>query len=264
MRRLLPRLAASFVLLVVGSASAPFVALADDRAAPAADSTADRPLKIHMIGAGEYSPVESLTEFKGYLEGHFRIACTTSWGTGSATKLDNLDQLPAADLLFLFARRMSLKADQMAIIRQHWEQGKPIVGLRTASHAFQKADNEVFDKQVLGGNYGGGGPTSNGAYTAVPAEGAADHPILKGVQPFRGNKYSYGQGKLADDAVVLQICDSPRLGKLPVTWLHTYKGGRTFYSSLGAPDDFKDENFRRLLVNAICWTTHRDPDKIKK
>jgi hypothetical protein len=33
---------------------------------------------------------------------------------------------------------------------------------------------------------------------------------------------------------------------------------RIFYTSLGVPDDFKNDDFLRLIVNAIYWTTHRD------
>jgi hypothetical protein len=33
---------------------------------------------------------------------------------------------------------------------------------------------------------------------------------------------------------------------------------------MGVPEDFKDENFRRLLVNAIFWTAQRDPEGMKK
>ncbi|MES2694805.1 MAG: hypothetical protein V4773_15135 [Verrucomicrobiota bacterium] len=40
-----------------------------------------------------------------------------------------------------------------------------------------------------------------------------------------------------------------------------YNGGRVFYTSLGVPEDFKDENFRRLLLNAINWTARRDTMK---
>ena len=37
------------------------------------------PLKIHMIGVGEYKPVESLTEFKKHLEKLYRVEITTSF-----------------------------------------------------------------------------------------------------------------------------------------------------------------------------------------
>jgi type 1 glutamine amidotransferase len=208
-------------------------------------------LKVHMIGHGEYSPEESLPVLKRALEEQFRVECTLSLKL-EKNRLDNLDALKSADMMVIFARRMNLAKDQMDIIRNHWEQGKPIVGIRTASHAFQKEDNEIFDKKVLGGSYGGG-------LKVVLAKGAADHPVLKGVQPFRPSKYLYGQAKLADDAQVLQV-----QGTTPQTWVHTYKGGRTLYTSAGAPDDFRDENFRRLLVNAVLWTAQRDPEKMKR
>jgi hypothetical protein len=43
-----------------------------------------------------------------------------------------------------------------------------------------------------------------------------------------------------------------------------HNGGRIVYTSLGVPEDFKDDNFRRLLMNALFWTTHRDPERMKK
>ena len=210
-------------------------------------------LKVHIIGHGEYSPEQSLPEFKKYLEERYRVECTLSIKL-EKNRLDNLDSLKSADLLVVFARRMNLPPEQMELIRQHWEQGKPVIGIRTASHAFQKDDNEIFDKKVLGGNYGGSG----GGKVVVPAT-AADHPVLKGVQPFKPSQSLYGQGKLADDVVVLQV-----QGSTPQTWTHTYKGGRTLYTSAGAPDDFKNENFLRLLANAVFWTAQRDPEKMKK
>jgi type 1 glutamine amidotransferase len=69
---------------------------------------------------------------------------------------------------------------------------------------------------------------------------------------------------LAEKAVVLQVVESDKKTKRPATWAHEHKGGRTLYSTMGVPEDFKDANFRRLLVNAIFWTAKRDPDKMKK
>jgi hypothetical protein len=73
-----------------------------------------------------------------------------SWGADGGETLENLDALKNADLLLIFARRMNLPDDQMKPIRAHWEAGRPIVGIRTASHAFQKPDNDIFDRQILG------------------------------------------------------------------------------------------------------------------
>lgn len=205
-----------------------------------------------------------MTEFKEHLEANYRVQCTTSFypGTGSPMKLENLDSLKSADLLILFARRMSLREEQMKLIRDHWESGKPIVGIRSACHAFQKADNDISDRKVFGGNYGGA--SNNGGFTSTPAKGQGDHPVLKGVGPIKTARYAYGNGPLAEGVVVLQVVGRIKDLPLPVTWVNTYKDGRFFYTSMGAPEDFRDENFRRLLVNAICWTTKNDPDRMKK
>jgi type 1 glutamine amidotransferase len=52
--------------------------------------------------------------------------------------------------------------------------------------------------------------------------------------------------------------DKPVEGKqndpmMPVAWTRTYKGGRVFTTTMGASQDFSNEAFRRLLVNAVFW-----------
>src|SRR5262245_40011040 len=197
-------------------------------------------LKVHFIGYGEYEPEKSLTALQKELEEKYRVECTASLG-GNGKKLDNLDALKAADVLVISARRMNLPDEQMALLRDHWEKGKPIVGMRCASHAFQPADNEVFDKKVLGGDYKGAGSYTT-PFKAIPAKEQAAHPVVQGVGPISSRGY-YNNGKLADDAVVLQLVESDRKTPQPVTWAHTYKGGRTIYTSMGVPEDFQDDNF---------------------
>src|SRR5262249_5118291 len=150
----------------------------------------------------------------------FRVECTASLG-GDGKKLDNLNALPSADVLVIFARRTNLPEEQMTLLRQHWEKGKPIVAMRTASHAFQPADNEVLDRKVLGGDYKGAGSYTT-PFKAIAAKDQAEHPILKGVGPITSRGY-YNNGKLAEDTVVLQVVESEKKAPLPVTWTHTYK-----------------------------------------
>jgi type 1 glutamine amidotransferase len=206
-----------------------------------------------------------MTAFKSILERQYHVNCTASFytGTGSPSKIENLDSLKSADLLILFARRMSLREDQMKLIRAHWEQSKPIVGIRTACHAFQKADNEMIDRKLFGGHYGVG-PSSNGGYQTAVAKGQENHPVLRGVGEIKAAKYAYGNGPLAESAVVLHIVGRIKDKSFPVTWVNTCKGGRYFYTSLGATEDFQQESMKRLLVNAVFWTTQRDAEKMKK
>ena len=213
-------------------------------------------LKIHFIsGAREYKSEESLKKFIPWLEKHYDVKCTASWGHDGIKELPNLDALKEADVLFVFARRMKLVEPQMKLIRMHWEKGKPIVGVRTASHAFQKADNEVFDRQVMGGNYQG-----HFGDGRVKVTNSGKHPILKGVGKIPSDKL-YKAGPLAMGTTVLQQGDIGT-DKHAVSWVNSWKGGRTFYTSLGVPKGFENENFRRMLANAIFWTAKRaEPGK---
>ena len=217
--------------------------------APFVDAAA---LKIHIIsGAKEYQSEASMKAFSAWMGEHYDAKFTASWGHDGIEKLPNLKALANADVMFVFARRMKLREEQMKLIRAHWEKGKPIVGVRTASHAFQKADNEIFDRQVMGGNY-------QGHFSDEPVKVthlAKDHPVLRGVKVFPSGKL-YKAGPLAKTAVVLQQGDIGT-DKQNVTWVNTWKGGRTFYTSLGVPEDFENNDFKQMLINAVYWTAKR-------
>ena len=86
--------------------------------------------------------------------------------------------------------------------------------------------------------------------------------MLRGVGPFVSRKL-YKRADLLKDVVILQTGDNGK-DTQPVTLTREHNGGRIVYTSLGVPEDFKDDNFRRLLTNAIFWTTHRDPERMKK
>jgi len=236
--------------------AAALLLLAFATAAPSAE-----PLRIHMIsGSGEYKSEPSLKKLIEDLEAEYRIECTASWGRDGAKELDNLQPLADADLMLIFARRMKLGEEQRELIRRHGEQGKPVIGIRTAGHAFPQEDNELFDRKVLGGHY-------SGHYGKEPVEvknvaEAADHPVLAGVGGFTSQKL-YKAGQLAPDTVVLQTGDNGK-AEHPVTIVHQYKGGRMFFTSLGVPSDFENEQFRRMLLNAVFWTTGRDGEALRK
>lgn len=250
-----------WVRALLGMAVLSVPALTQGAEPSAAAPASIAPLRIHLLsGAAEYNSEASLREFAKFLEAHYTVQCTASWAGDKGNTVDGLDQLPQADLLVVFARRLDLPEDQMKPIRQHWEQGKPIIGIRTASHAFQENDNRTFDRQVLGGNYQG--HYGDGSVQVTALAGAEDHPVLRGVKDFTSGKL-YKESGLAPDTVVLQNGSNGQFTH-PVTFVHTYRGGRVLYTSLGIPDDFTNPNFRQMLVNAIFWTTHRDPARMSK
>jgi len=222
-----------------------------------APAQAQAPLHIHLIsGSDEYKSEASLKAYRQHLESNYDVTITASWVHDGAEALPGIEHIPEADLLLVFARRMQLPAGQMDVIRRHWMQGKPIVGIRTASHAFRRSTNQVFDHEVLGGNY-------QGHFDELPAQvqNATDaHPVLDGVQPFTSRKL-YKAGALAPGATVLQTGTTETDDgehTHPVTWIHQHEGGRTVYTSLGVPEDFEQTSFRRLLTNAIFWAAEHE------
>jgi type 1 glutamine amidotransferase len=153
--------------------------------------------------------------------------------------------------------------------------GKPIVAIRTSSHAFSLRAGEPpagheawpeFDRDVLGGNYQGhhGNKSSNDPETFVQVVAdARQHPLLHAVRAdeFRVASWLYKTSPLGPNTTVLMLGRvEGREPHEPVSWTNiTEQGGRVFYTSLGHPADFRLPAFQRLLANAVYWACDRQP-----
>jgi type 1 glutamine amidotransferase len=215
---------------------------------------AAKPLEVLLIsGSLEYKSDECLTELQKYLEANYNIKCFRAFRK-TDTDIPGLEKLADCDVAVFYTRRLSPPKEQLDRIKQYLDAGKPVVGLRTASHGFQ--NYLAFDKDILGGSY-----TSHfgvGPKCAVTLDDKAkDHPLLAGVQPFTSPGSLYKNQANAADTTRLLLGTIPNHSE-PVAWFRTHKQGRVFYTSLGHPDDFTDPNFRKLVVNALFWTTNRD------
>src|SRR5205823_1168306 len=206
--------------------------------------------------------------------------------------IPGLEALRSADLMILFTRFRDLPDEQMKLVAEYVESGRPIVGLRTATHAFDIKEGKTFaryswrskdwdggfGRQVLGetwiSHHGQHGKQST---RGVLAEGAADHPILRGIKdgdiwgptdvygvrlPLPGDSRPLVLGQVLEG---MEPTDKPVDGKqndpmMPIAWTKTYTGtegktARVFTTTMGAGQDFLSEGLRRLLVNACYWTT---------
>lgn len=224
---------------------------------------------VFMIGEDEYQTWETLPEFaKTELEPRgYRVTLIHADAADKNNFPGLVAALKDADLLFLSVRRRTPRQEQLDAVRAYLNAGKPLVGIRTASHAFALRPKETltdsklaiwqaFDPEVLGGHYEG--HHGNGPKSAIaPAPGAETHPILKGiaVSKLPGNGSLYKVSPLVPDAKPLLLGSIPDKPVEPVAWARLYgaKQARVFYTSLGHPDDFRNPEFRRLLVNAVAW-----------
>ena len=265
-----------------------------------ADAVDDPPKIVFITGDEEYRSEESMPMLAAILERELGAETTVGYSLDSAGYIDpnnvyaisRLDELADADLMVLFTRFRQLPPEMAEKITDYAESGRPLVGFRTATHAFRYVEpgdsalmhlNDDWPTRVFGqqwithhGHFADG----HGRLTDVTlAEGKAGHPILRGVRPFEAYSWLYhvdgGDWQLAGDSDPLLMGHSLRSqheadGKLdefpldnPVAWTKTYAGergkpARVFFTTLGHPFDFREESMRKLALNGIYWALGRE------
>lgn len=204
--------------------------------------------------------------------------------------IPGLEFLSSADLMIIATRFRELPDDQMKHVHNYFVAGKPVIGLRTATHAFYYSRNPNnkyakygfkstingweggFGKHILGENWVNhhGASGKEGTRALIDGlEAAAANPILNGINDIWTTTEVYGIKSLPANSKVLlwgQGTDGvtptdPGIWKrsiMPVAWTRTYlsesgKSGRVFTTTMGAAIDFLSEDLRRLVVNASYW-----------
>ena len=255
---------------------------------------------VLIAGDEEYRSEEALPMLARILAEHHGFRATVLFSTDpetgeidpdEQTHIPGMHLLDDADLVVCFLRFRELPDDDMAHFVHHVESGKPVVGIRTATHAFDyKRDKESpyrryhwrsdewpggFGRQILGdtwiSHHGRHGSEST---RGVVAEGAEDHPVLRGVDDIWGPTDVYGIRHLdQDEATVLlrgqvlagmEPTSPPVEGPknepmMPLVWLRELERGpgepaqRVVCSTIGASVDFESEGLRRVFVNACYW-----------
>lgn len=221
---------------------------------------------VMLIAEPEYETAKTLPVFAAaQLARDFRVVTVSgSTATGENT-FDAIHEIADADVLLVSVRRRTPPQAQLDAVRRHVQAGKPVVGIRTASHAFALGKNQKltdgnadwpeWDAEVLGGNYAnhhGKGPATT---ATASTEEAARHPILRGITlPFTSESSLYRNTPLRAGTTALLTGAIPGQPAEPVAWIFTRAGGgRTFYTSLGGPSDFANPAFVQLLRNGILW-----------
>jgi len=227
-------------------------------------SAADARKKLVMlIAEPEYDTARTLPEFAAaHLATDFRVVVVEGSNAAGETAFANLQEITDADVILVSVRRRTPPEAQLAAIRRHVLTGKPVVGIRTASHAFVLAKNQKpaagnadwpeWDATVIGGNYA----NHHGKGPPIAVTGTTlDHPILAGVAiPFTSDSTLYRNTPLRAGAIALITGTIPHQPAEPLAWTFIRAdGGKTFYTSLGAPGDFKNPSFVRLLRNGVIW-----------
>ncbi|MEZ6056792.1 MAG: ThuA domain-containing protein, partial [Planctomycetaceae bacterium] len=231
-----------------------------------------RPHLVVMMAEDEYKTEETLPKFVlEELQRDFRV----TYLFGSETnrhEIPGMTVLADADLLLVSVRRRLLPVGDMEILKHYVASGRPVLGIRTASHAFSVkeaslpeglADWKSFDADLFGGNYHGHhGNTLKSTVRVVSDQ--PGHPLLTGVpmEPFAQGWSLYQTSPLAPGTTILMTAtlDDGSQPEEPIAWTFTRRdGGRSFYTSLGSVSDFDQPGFRTMLINAAYWAVDRLP-----
>jgi len=160
---------------------------------------------VFVTGDDEYKSEESMPLMARILAERHGFHCTVLFAihketgvidTSQRDNIPGLEALRSADLMVIYTRFRALPDDQMRLIDDYLQSGKPVIGLRTATHAFSFPKDSTtayasyhfsspdggFGTKVLGqtwiNHWGSHGKQST---RGVFAPGAASHPILRGI-----------------------------------------------------------------------------------
>lgn len=211
-------------------------------------------------------------------------------GTIDPMTLDNipgLEKLRTANLMILFTRFRELPDAQMQEIVDYTNSGRPIIALRTATHPFlyKKHPESPYAKYSYNSKeYAGGygrrvlgetwinhhGKHQKESTRGIVAPGMENSPLVRGITDIWGPSDVYGITQLSGDSkpVIMgqvlsgmeptdKATDKPQM---PIAWTKTFTGtsgkpSQVFTTTMGHAHDFKNEGFRRLMVNAVYWAT---------
>jgi len=256
---------------------------------------------VLISGDEEYRSEEALPQLAKILSGKHGFKCTVVFAIDPKSgeinpdvnnNIPGLQALKTADLMIIATRFRNLPDEQMQFVVDYLASGKPVLGMRTATHAFNIPKDKTFAKysfdastkdyeqgfgrQVLGetwiSHHGNHGSQSTRGILVKEMSG---HPILHGLKdgdvwgptdvygvrlPLPGDSSPLILGQVVQG---MKSSDPPLEGAknepmMPVAWTKSYtsesgKVGRVFTTTMGSSTDLQNEGMRRLLVNAIYW-----------
>jgi putative heme-binding domain-containing protein len=258
---------------------------------------------VFMAGDEEYRSEEALPLLAKILAERHGFKCTVLFSVDpdgtinpdNQKSLSNPQALGSADAIVMLLRFRNYPDDVMKHFVDAFLAGKPIIALRTSTHAFNIGGNSAykkyhwqskewpggFGKQVLGETWVAhhGGHKTEATRGIIEEANKAD-PILKGVTDIFGDTDVYTAAPPADAKILvrgqvlkgMKPTDGPVEGKKndpmqPVVWTRLYKNeagkeNKILTTTMGSATDLANEGLRRIVVNGVYWALDLPvPDK---
>ncbi|MDB6069227.1 MAG: putative cytochrome c precursor [Verrucomicrobiales bacterium] len=288
-----PRSSLRTLLTLVAALSAHSSALALDWLhLPAKAGTSNGKKIVLVSGDEEYRSEESCPMLAKILSTKFGYDCTVLFAINPdggyidpnyQKNIPGTAALDSADLLIIGTRFRQLPDEQLAPFAKFLNAGKPVIGFRTATHAFSGGAKTgdfqwaEFGLKILGEKWVNhhGNHMVEGTRGIVETANAKNE-MLRGVGEIFVPTDVYGIANLDPNAATIllrgQVTESldpaskPVAGPknepmMPLAWVREYTApngstkGKAFCTTMGASSDFEDEDLRRLIINASLSLT---------
>lgn len=260
---------------------------------------------VFLSGDEEYRSEEGLPQLAKILAARHGFHCTVLFSVDpdsgninpeNQKSLTHPEAIDSADAFVMLLRFRNWPQETMDRFHKAFESGKPVIALRTSTHAFNIGGDGPyakyswnfnkdaswkggFGRQVLGETWVAhhGGHKVEGTRGIIdPAQ--KDNPILRGVTNIFGDTDVYTANPLPDATIlvrgeVTQSLDpnSPAVeGKKnnpmqPVAWTREHKqaSGKTnriFTTTMGSATDLTNDGVRRMVINAVYWGLGQEAD----
>ena len=254
---------------------------------------------VLVAGDDEYRSEESMPMLAKILSHRYGFKTTVLFPIEPETghivpnyqnNIPGLEHLETADLMIMLIRFRELPDAQSKHIENFLKAGKPIIGLRTSTHAFAYQKNKTspfakwdwmskaagwergFGQRIFGetwvNHHGNHGSEGTRALLDGPNQ-LNDHPVLRGVKDIWVPSDVYGIKHLPSEADILLYGQSTagmddqaplmwQKAVMPIAWTKPYqieggKPGMSFASTMGSSLDFQSDDLRRLILNASFW-----------
>lgn len=249
---------------------------------------------VLLAGDEEYRSEEALPQLGKILSQRHGFKCTVLFSINkssgdidpnTANNQPGMEALGSADCVITSLRFRKWPDDQAKHFADYYAAGKPLIGLRTSTHAFNGIGKDSpyekwnwnnkewaggFGRQVFGETWVAhhGGHKSE-ATRGVIEDASKDDALLRGVKDIFGTTDVYTANPMADSKILvrgqvlvgMKPTDGPVVGKKnepmqPIVWTREHKNeaGKTnkvLCTTMGAATDLENEDLRRLVVNAV-------------
>ncbi len=251
---------------------------------------------VLLAGDEEYRSEEALPMLAKILSQKHGFDCTVLFSVdpekgyidpNQQKNIPGTEALADADLMILSLRFRDLPPEQTKPITDFLNAGKPVIGLRTSTHAFNGKmaagdwtygdwQKGGFGMKILGETW----VAHHGKHKVEGARGViveenADHPVLNGVEDVFAASDVYTVKNLTGDETLLlrgAVTETLDPASKPVegekndplqalAWIREYTApngetkGQAFCTTAGAAVDLVSEDLRRLVINAAYHLT---------